>query len=186
MIYIAPWKKILVVAICALGFLYAAPNLMGEQSRSWVQENLPAWAPSKTVNLGLDLRGGAHLLYEVEVGVVFKERADGLVQDLRSALREDKIGYGRLSSIENGVRVKLRDKADGESVRKILRKTDPNLDIKSGADELTVEAVYNDVGLKQIFDQTLSQSIEIVRRRIDELGTTEPIIQRQGEDRILI
>lgn len=186
MIHIAPWKKILVLIVCALGFLYAAPNVISPNARDWVGQNLPGWAPSKTVNLGLDLRGGAHLLYDVKVDVVFKERADSMVQDLRTSLRKEKIGYSRIGSITNGVRVKLRDEADGEKTRKILRRSNPNLDISTQNDNLTVEAVMNDVGLKDVFDQTISQSIEIVRRRIDELGTTEPIIQRQGESRILI
>ncbi len=186
MIRISRWKRILIAAVCVFGVLYAMPNMMSEGSRTWVSENLPGWAPSKTVNLGLDLRGGAHLLYEVNVDVVFRERADGMVQDLRSALRKEKIGYSRIGAIANGVRVKLRNKGDGEVVRKILRKSDPNLEIITSNDDLTIEASMNDVGLKQTFDQTLSQSIEIVRRRIDELGTTEPIIQRQGERRILI
>lgn len=186
MINIAPWKKFLIVLVCVAGILYSLPNLLSADTRAWTQEHLPGWMPQKTVNLGLDLRGGAHLLYEVDVGVVFKERADSMLQDLRSSLREEKIGYRRIGTIPNGVRVTLRDEANGEETRKILRKSDPNLEIETSRDGLTVEAVLNDAGQKQVFDQTLSQSTEIVRRRIDELGTTEPIIQRQGEDRLLI
>lgn len=186
MIQIAPWKIVLTLLVCALAFLYAAPNVMGESSRTWLQENLPGWAPNKTVNLGLDLRGGAHLLYEVDVELVVKERADNLLQDLRKTLREDKIAYSRIGVIPAGVRVTLKDKAVGEDARRILRRLDNNLDVETSADGLTVEAVLNEAGKKHLYDQTLSQSIEIVRRRIDELGTSEPVIQRQGEDRILI
>lgn len=186
MVHIAPWKIILTALVCVFGVLYSLPNLTGPETRAWMQANLPGFLPTKTVNLGLDLRGGAHLLYEVDVGVVFKERADMLLQDLRTSLRKERVGYTRISTIPKGVRVKLRDASDGEKTRQTLRKIDSNLDIRTSKDDVTIEAVMNEAALQQIFDQTLSQSIEIVRRRIDELGTTEPIIQRQGEDRILI
>ena len=186
MIQIAPWKIVLTILACVYGFLYAAPNLVGPDTRAWLSESLPAWAPNKTINLGLDLRGGAHLLYEVEVDVVVKERADGMLQDFRKSLREDKIGYKRIGVIPNGVRITLRDANDGENTRRIIRRSNQNLDIDTSSDGLTIEAVMNEAGLNEVYDHALSQSIEIVRRRIDELGTTEPIIQRQGEDRILI
>lgn len=186
MVNIAPWKMVLTILVCILGFAYASPNLISAESRAWAQENLPSWIPSKTINLGLDLRGGAHLLYEVDVDVVVRERADNMLQDMRKTLREDKIGYKRIGVIPNGIRITLRDTANGEDARRNLRRSNPNLDITTSDDGLTIEAILNEAGLREIHDQTISQSIEIVRRRIDELGTTEPIIQRQGEDRILI
>lgn len=186
MINIAPWKIFLIVAVSVLGFLYSLPNVVGPVAYGWMNDNLPGWAPTKTVNLGLDLRGGAHLLYEVNVDVVFKERADSLIGDLRTELRKEKIGYTRIGTIPMGARIKLRDSASAAQVRKIIRKSDPNLEIVMGEDDTLVEATLNEAGREQIYDQTLSQSIEIVRRRIDELGTTEPILARQGDDRILI
>lgn len=186
MINIAPWKIVLIIAVSVLGFLYSAPNLIGADLRTKMQENLPAWMPTKTVNLGLDLRGGAHLLYEVSVDVVFKERADALLGDLRTSLRKDKIGYTRIGTIPQGVRVKLRNSEDASAVRKIIRRANPNMDISTTENDTLIEAVLNEEGQKQVFDQTMSQSIEIVRRRIDEVGTTEPIIARQGESRLLI
>ena len=107
MVNIAPWKIVLVLLVCVLGFAYSAPNVAGDGARGWLQENLPSWMPGKTVNLGLDLRGGAHLLYEVDVDVVFKERADMMVQDLRKQLREAKIGYTRIGAISKGVHCAL-------------------------------------------------------------------------------
>ena len=169
---------ILIALACLAGIFYSLPNFVGGMS------NLPSWLPHKTINLGLDLRGGAHLLYEVDVEVVFKERADAMVQDLRSELRKNKIGYSRLTSIQDGVRVILRDEKDGAQARKILRRFDQNILIETK--DLTIEGKMNEAARKLVFDQTIAQSIEIVRRRIDELGTTEPAIQRQGENRILI
>lgn len=181
MLQIPRWKQILIVAVCAWSLLYAMPNLWGG---AWMRENLPAWMPGKTVNLGLDLRGGAHLLYEVDVNSVFAERANMMVADLRTELRKANIGYTRIGVFENGVRVTLRNEADGETARKILRTGDPNVTVTTNG--AIIDAKPNDTALKQVYDQTIAQSIEIVRRRVDELGTTEPMIARQGNNRILI
>lgn len=186
MLNIAPWKMTLIILTCLLGVFYSVPNVLHPETRTWVNDHLPGWMPHKTVNLGLDLRGGAHLLYEVDVNTVFRERADSLVQDLRTDLRKEKIGYKRIGAVPQGVRVQISEETYGEKTRKLLRKINPNLDIETGPDGLRIEATLNESGRKEIFDQTISQSIEIVRRRIDELGTTEPVIQRQGEQRILI
>ncbi|MBX2833627.1 MAG: protein translocase subunit SecD [Micavibrio sp.] len=186
MVKIAPWKVYMTLAVCVLGVLYAMPNVIGEDMRSKMTDVLPSWAPQKTINLGLDLRGGAHLLYEVEISKAVKDRIENLEQDIRKSLREEKLGYKRIGTIENGVRVTLRGQADGDTVRKLIRKTGQNLDVSSDDTGLIVNAVFTSEGVEQIYDHALSQSIEVVRRRIDALGTTEPVIQRQGEDRILI
>ncbi len=186
MLTIPRWKAILIVLVAVLGVLYSMPNVAGPGARAWMATNLPGWMPGKTVNLGLDLRGGAYLLYEVDIDGVFKERGDLLVQDLRTELRKEKIRYTRIGTAANGVRVTLGDGNDSERVRKLIRGLDPNFEIATTENGTVIEAMMNDAALKTIYDQTISQSIEIVRRRIDELGTTEPIIQRQGDNRILI
>lgn len=186
MIQIPTWKVYTILLVCLLGILYSLPNVSGQSARLWMQSNLPSWMPTKTVNLGLDLRGGAHLLYEVEVGKVIKDRANNVLDDLRKGLREQKIGYSRIGAISGGVQVVLKDVRAVDAARKILRGFQADLNISSGDDNLSVHAVFSDVERKEIYSQVLSQAIEVVRRRIDELGTTEPVIQRQGEDRILI
>lgn len=186
MIQIARWKAVLILVICALAFIYAAPNLVGKDARGWMQENLPSWLPTKTVSLGLDLQGGSHLLLEAEVGVVIKERAEGIVSAARTDLRKEKIAYTRISTLPTGLRLLLRDPADADAAKKILRDVDQDIDVMVGADGKTLEAVFTDVALKKIKDQTINQSIEIVRRRVDETGTREPVITRQGEDRIIV
>ncbi len=184
MIHIARWKIILILVVCAFGLLYSLPNLLPDKTRSYIENNLPAIVPSKTVNLGLDLQGGSHLLLQVDLSTVIKERSEGLVTSLRPELRQEKIGYRRLDDINGGVRVTLRDPQDGETVRKIIRGLDNNLVINTAGD--VIEATFSDTSIQEIQDQTISQSIEIVRRRIDETGTREPAIQRQGDDRILV
>lgn len=185
MLNIARWKIILIVSICVLAFLYAAPNLVGSNLRASLQ-TLPGWLPTKTVNLGLDLQGGSHLLLEVDVDYVIRERAENLVQTARPELRKNKIGYTRISSIPGGIRLTLRDDQDPAPVRKILRGIDQDIEVLSSEDKKIVEAKLTEVAITKIQDQTIDQSIEIVRRRVDETGTREPAIQRQGEDRIIV
>ncbi len=185
MVHIARWKIILVLGVCALGLLYSLPNVLSAQMR----EKLPSFIPSQTVNLGLDLQGGSHLLLQVELESVMKERAEGLVSSLRPELRTEKIGYKRLKAMASngvwGVRVTLREPKDVDAVRKVIRGIDRDLELSTQGSD-AIEAVFSDMAMKEIRDQTISQSIEIVRRRIDETGTREPIIQRQGDDRILV
>lgn len=179
------WKLILIAVVCLLGGLYAAPNMLPvETTKAW-QESMPGWLPVKTVNLGLDLRGGSHLLLEVQMNSVIADRAASMVDGARAELRRENIGYVGLAAVPRGVVFTLRDPADADRARKIARGLEENLDIKVGGDG-KVEATFDDQGLIRIKDQVIGQSIEIVRRRIDETGTREPIIQRQGADRILV
>jgi len=184
MINIPRWKVILVLIVVAFGILFSLPNFLPRETRTAMAENLPGFIPHKAVNLGLDLQGGSHLLLQVELDDVLKERAEGLVSGLRPELRSNKIGYRRLSDVENGVVVTLRDENDAEAVRRIIRGVDNRLEIDT--DDNQISATFTDEALKEITDQTIGQSIEIVRRRIDETGTREPVIQRQGDDRILV
>lgn len=186
MIYMSRWK--IIVIICALIFsiAYSAPNIAGPEGRAWLTQNMPSWLPNKTVNLGLDLRGGSHLQLQVDVDSVIRTQTEDLVNQARPDLRAEKIGYTKIVSIPNGLRVTLKEGEDVNKVRKVLRNIDNTLDIVVSEDRKTVEATLSEAGLKQIRDQTIDQSIEIVRRRVDETGTKEPSIARQGDDRIIV
>ena len=185
MINISRWKVVLILVVCAWAFIYSAPNMFGKDTRAWL-ETLPGWLPTKTVNLGLDLQGGSHLLLQVDIEHVVQERAESLVQAARPDLREAKIGYTRISSIPTGIRLNLREAQEAEAARKILRKLDRDLDVITSEDGKIIEAKLTDAAIKTINDQTIDQSIEIVRRRVDETGTREPVIARQGDDRIIV
>lgn len=187
MIYIQTWQKIVIFIVCALSVLYTVPNLISAETRESLEQTLPSWMPHKTVNLGLDLRGGAHLLYEVDVDVVFAERADMSVQDLRGALRAEKIQYARLTTSEDGgVRLSLRSLSDMVAAKAIMRDTLPKMLLNEDEEQMSITAALTEEARAEIYSQTISQSVEIVRRRVDELGTTEPSIARQGEDRLLV
>lgn len=186
MIYIARWKAILVLIVCVLSLAYSAPNVIGNEGRAWLSANMPSWLPNKTVNLGLDLRGGSHLQLQVDVESVIRARAEDLVNQARPELRTEKIGYTKIVTIPGGLRLSLKAGEDINKVKRILRGVDNLLEIVVSEDNQTVEATFSEQALKQIRDQTIDQSIEIVRRRVDESGTREPNISRQGDDRIIV
>lgn len=184
MVYFAKWKIGLILAICLAGILYAAPNLLDrQQMEEWAQD-VPGWAPGRQVNLGLDLRGGSHLLLRVDYPAVIEERLEAVIDALRTRLRAADIGYTNLGLSGGRVRFDLRDAADADRARAVI--ADLEDDVAASIDDTAVTVAFSEAAIEQVRDNSVSQSIEIVRRRIDELGTAEPNIQRQGTDRILV
>ncbi len=195
MLYFAKWKIILVVAVSALGILLAMPNLFSEATL----EKLPTWLPHKQINLGLDLRGGSHLLVEVDTDAVIKERLETLKDDARQTLREGRIGYTGLRIHNRALNLRIRkpeqfDEALGR-IKKLAAPVQTSLfSGLPGGDDITISTGEGRVitvaltqqAIDQLIRSSVEQSIEVLRRRIDELGTTEPTIQRQGKDRILV
>ena len=186
MVQIPLWKRVAIIVAVALAILFSAPNFIPKDRQAAIFSVMPSFLPHKSVNLGLDLQGGSHILLQVDLASVTKQRADDTIQALRPALRDKKIGYKRLASMPGGgVRVTLRDPVDADAVRATIVATDPSLTIAQPQPD-TLEATFTDIAVKKLKDQILDQSIEIVRRRIDETGTNEPLIQRQGDDRIVV
>jgi preprotein translocase subunit SecD len=181
MINIARWKVILVLALSLLGAALAAPNLLDRETA----EGLPAWLPHKQVVLGLDLQGGSHLLLEVDVGAVIRERLETVVDSVRTALRKGNIRYGNLGVAGAAVQVTIRDLDRLEEARKALREIDRGLDV-AAEDGGRITLKFSEQEMRDRRRAAVEQSVEIVRRRIDETGTREPTIQQQGDDRILV
>lgn len=186
MIRIPLWKTLLIFAVSLWGILYTLPNFVGDSGRQWMSDNLPAGFPKSTINLGLDLRGGAHLLFEVDLDFVYRERAEFLEQEIRNGMLEAKIGYQKLGTLPTGARITLKDVSLSEQARGVIRAIDARYLITTSEDGLVIDATMDESQIKEIQDQVLDQSIEIVRRRVDQMGTTEPTIQRQGENRVLL
>ncbi len=185
MVYFAKWKIILIMIVCGLGLVYATPNLLPRETvQSW-QTDLPSWMPTSQVNLGLDLQGGSHLLMRVEWQDVLAVRLDSMVDALRQGLRQADIGYTQLGRDEASAGFNLRDMADRDQAVLIAQGIEDRVDVTVG-EEGRVSVSLVEEALPELRSNAVDQSIEIIRRRIDEIGTTEPVIQRQGEDRILV
>ncbi|MFL2794402.1 MAG: protein translocase subunit SecD [Paracoccaceae bacterium] len=206
MLQIALWKRFTIWVLCIGGLLLAMPNafysrvetfndakLSNETSDIW-----PSFLPSSLVNLGLDLRGGAHLLAEVQVSDVYEQRMAALWPDVRDILRaeRDKVGTIRLQKGKfDELRIKLSKPTEiGTGIKLLEALAKPvssvgnigkfDLDIVSEDDEIIVR--LSDAERRATDDRTMQQALEIIRRRIDEVGTREPTIQRQSSNRILI
>ena len=170
-------RVILILAICLIGIFFALPNMLRNTDK------LPSWW--KPVNLGLDLQGGSSLLMQVEVDDVLKERLGAIEDSARQILRENKIRYLNLKVTPEGVMVKIENPASREKAANLFRKIDDGIEVKDAEDN-SLLINYSDVALNQLKLKIVDQSIEIVRRRIDGMGTTEPVIQSQGADRIVL
>jgi protein-export membrane protein SecD len=181
MLYFAKWKILLTVAVLLLGCVYAAPNLFTEEQL----DKLPSWLPNQRVSLGLDLQGGSHLLLEADVDLVVREQLDAMVDAVRIELRKANVGYTNLGVQGPEVTVRLRDTTQIEAARDILRNLAGNLDLAI-ADDGQVTIGFSEQARRDLQRQVMAQSIEIVRRRIDETGVREPTIVQQGDDRILV
>ncbi|MDR3449282.1 MAG: protein translocase subunit SecD [Alphaproteobacteria bacterium] len=184
MVYLERWKIILILAVCAIGVLYSAPNLMGKNTVEWLQAHTPGFFPNQTVNLGLDLRGGSHLLLEVATDNVIDEHMQALVDQTRTALRAGKINYDDLGLVNGAVHFKLTKPEQADAAKAAITDMDNSLDIAVQGGDFTLR--MTDAKITERKRAAMDQSIEIVRRRIDETGTREPSIQRQGDNRILV
>ena len=170
-------RIILILAVCFLGIFFAIPNGISNS------DALPKWW--QPVNLGLDLQGGSNLLLEVKVDDVIKERMSSIEDSARQILRENKIRYQNLNAGADSVKVKIENANSRNKAANLFRKIDDGIQATENADG-EIEIKYSDVELNKLKMKIVDQSIEIVRRRIDELGTKEPVIQSQGVDRIVV
>ncbi len=216
MLQIDLWKRVLIWLVCVTGLLLALPNafytrveqandaaaeitLRGETpERLEVAGQWPSFLPSNLVNLGLDLRGGAHLLAEVKVEDVYAARMDALWPEVRDALRPERAEVGtfrRQPAPEGQIRLKISNPDGMTRALEVVRGlANPITSLTgAGASDITVSGAGDILTIElseaeklASDDRTVRQALEIVRRRIDEVGTREPTIQRQGTDRILI
>jgi preprotein translocase subunit SecD len=180
MVQFQRWKVLLVLAVIAAAIIAAIPNLFSAERL----QSMPSWFPKSQVSLGLDLQGGSHLLLEVDLAALEEEHLEGLLDSIRATLRRAQIGYTNLTSKAGVVSVEIRDAGQVEQARQLIAETDERVDVT--ADGPLISARFTQAALQQLRSHAVDQSVEIVRRRIDEFGTKEPTIQRQGADRILV
>ncbi|MGY6549828.1 MAG: protein translocase subunit SecD [Roseinatronobacter sp.] len=218
MLQIPMWKRVLIWATCALAVIFAMPNLFYDrverhndavaaleagQRNALIEADRGGWPsflPSFLVNLGLDLRGGAHLLAEVRVADVYADRIDGMWPSVRDRLAQERAALGavrRMPSDDPGqlrVRIANVDRINDAAgfVRELAQPTQSltgftqarDLDVLVDGEDIVV--TLSEAERQATDERTMRLSLEIIRRRVDEAGTREPTIQRQGADRILI
>jgi len=217
MLQFSIWKKGLIWGLCLAGIIFALPNLFytkverANDARASIEAGFPAtdeqqsavaawpdFLPASLVNLGLDLRGGAHVLVEVSVSDVYSDRLDAMWPEVRDILRENKdaVGSIRRQDSPNGeLRVKIGNPQSMPLALEVVNSlTRPVVSLTGAGSRDFDVSNSGDIIIMQLSeaekiatdDRTMQQSLEIVRRRVDEAGTREPTIQRQGKDRILV
>ena len=192
----------MIFLVTFLSFLLTAPNFISKPAL----ESLPGWSPQRTIPLGLDLQGGSHLLMQMDVNELRQEWLKTIEGDARremrgetqGAVKPERIAYTSLGIAGDAVKVTLRDPADlYKALVKLKRLAQPissslftgssNLDLNVAAEGSNAIVLRpTDVAFQERLTAALAASIEVIRKRIDFLGTTEPVIQRQGRERILV
>ncbi|HLY91446.1 MAG TPA: protein translocase subunit SecD, partial [Acetobacteraceae bacterium] len=186
MMYFTPLKTAVILGLCLLGAILCIPNLFPAPA---------AWLPWRQVHLGLDLRGGSYLLLEVDMKSVTKERLESTVDGIRQALRPGAIFYQSLDAQpdQNRILLRLRDATKLDAALAAIRPlintegptNTPDFQIASSPDG-TIILTLSQVALNARALGAVQQSIEIVRRRIDETGVVDPQIAQQGDSRIVV
>ncbi|MEI7872199.1 MAG: protein translocase subunit SecD [Alphaproteobacteria bacterium] len=181
MLNLPRWQAIVIIAITVLSGLFALPNLLPNS----VLDVLPHWYSQSRIGLGLDLRGGAHFLLEADLRSVLNERLANLSDSVRAELRKQQVPFKEVT-VDPGraLVVTLRDEAQRAKAVEAIRAVDPALAVSGAGD--TIRIAYSDQELFRRKKEVIDQSIEILRRRVDETGTLEPTITRQGDERILL
>jgi preprotein translocase subunit SecD len=192
MLYMSRWKMLAILATTFVVCAFAIPNFFPKE----VVDKWPKWAQRHVV-LGLDLQGGSHLLFEVDSGAVRRQKVETLRDDARRVMRENKLTPATITIKGNSVEVRIREGADSRlALQKLQELSQPLggllqatgqrtvdvLDVGNGVFRLTV----TEPALTERIRQAVEQSIQIIERRINLIGTVEPSIQRQGIDRILV
>ena len=197
MLRFAKWKIVAILAMTFSAMLVVAPSLLTPSNYEALAARLPDWARPATIVLGLDLQGGSNVMLEVDKPSVLHTLAMNLRDDARRILREEKVATtGGIGQQTRGVQMRIPDAADRAKVIPKLKALaqgytnrlgagSPPLEVDDDGDG-RVRVVVTDTGLTEKVRRAGDQSIEVIRRRIDALGTREPSIQRQGDDRIIV
>ena len=188
MIHLSRWKVILLALSLVFGLVFTAPNLLSPAQR----DALPGWLPKNALNLGLDLQGGSYLLLEVDVPAMREKRLQNLGEDARTILGEARIGISTIARQQNGVVITLSDPGQAQAAQEAMAALiAPG---PGGVADRTVQRqgndriryAFTDATVNAMASDAVTQSIEVVRRRLDNTGTKEIAITRQGADRIVV
>ncbi|MGC2140558.1 MAG: protein translocase subunit SecD [Methylovirgula sp.] len=198
MLRFATWKIVAILSMTAFALLIIVPSLLPPGARAALIDHMPGFIPVRTIVLGLDLQGGSHVLLEVDSNEVIKTEVQNLRDDARRLLREERIPItGGIGLLPRGIQVHVNPEERDKIMPKLQQLATPIgnpllrgpsaqpleiNDMGSG----TIQVLVTDAAINDRVRRAVDQSIEVLRRRVDALGTTEPNIQRQGNDRILV
>lgn len=188
----SPWLVTTYAFVIIIGMLVALPNILPQSTL----DRLPSWLPHSRVSLGLDLRGGSHLVLEVDRADLINERVQALLQDSRRVLRDANINTSAIRRAGDAIIVTLRDPAQRDQALTQLRTlanpvgfgtttSGSDLDITTPSDN-TISLAQTEAGINSHITGAVEQSLEIIRQRVDQVGVAEPTIQRVGSDRVLV
>ena len=172
-----PWKQLLVAGVLVWGLIMVLPSIN------------PDWWPHKTINLGLDLQGGMHLVLEVETEKAVEAQITGIAHGLKGALREDRIRHTDVDVQGDQLKITVHGQENTDALNSILKKDYSELKTVSSKQDGNKQEII--LGLpedrvKEIKKMAPSQALETIRNRIDEFGVNEPIIRIQGKKQILV
>ncbi len=190
--YFARWKIAAILGGIVLAAILVIPSFVPKDRLGAAGEYVP-W---RQFHLGLDLRGGSYLLLEVDMEAVIRERLGNLADGARTRLRGANIGYTGLASQGRSVTLRMTDPTRSQDAVRLLRELanpitvglaapQPDLEVTAAPDG-TIAITLSEPLLREKATQAVEQSIEIVRRRIDETGVVDPVIARQGANRLLV
>lgn len=194
MLNFSRWKTALILIAVIVSALIASANLFKDEQIGF----MPGWYKENKVTLGLDLQGGSHIMLKIERSDIVKERLETIVGDVRTQLRDANIRYSGLTGNGQQIQVRISDPAQLDAAKKALQDLVAPISVgvmvgtnltevtMSEPSENVIRLNLTDEGIDYRMSSAVAQSIEVVRRRVDEVGTTEPVIQRQGSDRIIV
>ena len=171
------WKSFTVISLVLLGIIFSIPSLLyDENSENWFLKN--------KINLGLDLQGGSYLLLEVQLDVLYDEELENFSDSIRLLARDNQTKINQINTQNNEVIVTFNNNNKIDEIKNSFFQMYRGISLQVSNNQLTIK--LDDLYKKTIQDSAIKQSLEIVRKRIDESGTKEPLIQRSGKKRILL
>lgn len=171
--------RIAVIVVLTLACLYGMPSILPQ---SWLNA-LPAWMPKQTMTLGLDLQGGAHLVLEVEQNDVLRHAHDNLEDEVRAAARTANIGYTGLRADETGVKLTLRDATQQQALQSALGS---RVAVSGEGTTGNIVITLSDLERAELMKRAMAQTVQVLRSRVDEFGVAEPLLQQQGDRRVIV
>ena len=170
------FKFIFSLAIVMFSIFFAFPSLFDKNN------SLPDWWSKNKLKLGLDLQGGSQLLLQIETEKAIKEKLATQTEDIRTELLDFDIQIQDLNLLGNIIVAKV----DADEIQKLKKIVNSNSQLEAEYDKSVAKITFTDQFIREFQSSVILQSLEIIRKRVDEVGTNEPIIQVQGKQRVLV